>query len=156
MAASRVQPVRTAGKHMGSFFNNLKAVGDQFTNHDTDATKIPTNALETGAYGGNAPSLAAAQAGYPTAYTSGPGAPLLTGGGSGTLHGAFNNLTNMNLGSGGTNYYAAPVPTVPSSTVPGSAIMPAAAGAAAAATPQSYVQQAGRMQGTALTNRNGY
>jgi hypothetical protein len=121
---------------MGSFFNNIKAVGDQFFNHGTDATKPPANVLSSGAYSNQAPTLAAAQAGYPTASVSGPGAQLLTGGGQGTLSGMFNNLANMSLASGGTNYYNAPTPSA--------AMVPAAQGAAATATPQSYIQAAGR------------
>jgi len=142
---------------MGSFFNNIKAVGDQFFNHGTDDTKAPANVLSSGAYGNQAPTLAAAQAGYPTASVSGPGAKLLTGGGQGNPAGAFNNLANMSLTSGGTNFYNAPTPSA--------AMVPAAQGAAVAATPQSYIQAAGRTMapqpgvgqaGTDLNNRGGY
>ena len=152
---------------MGALFNNIKAVGDQLFNHNMDETKAPAGTLATGNYGGQAPSLAGAQAQYATPSTSASQGEMVTGGQPGTLHGMFNGLNNMGMASGGTNYFAVPTPTTPLGSTPVSATpaAPASLGSAFTAGPQSYVQAAGRTMaqqpgtgqaGTDLNNRGGY
>ena len=93
---------------------------------NANQNNAPAGALLAGNYAGQAPSLAAAQAGYATPSTSSFSAPA----GSSDRPGSASNgnlwsTPTFNAAPGGTNFFAAP-------------------GAAAAATPQAYVAQAGR------------
>ena len=161
---------------MGSFFNKIKEVADpigdivahvagpnSFVAKDAPSWagqinpemgalqkanvaqfQAPAGTLAAGNYAGKDPSLAAAAAGYATPSTSQPGSAP-----GSSFNGSPPNLLSMPnpvAAPGGTNFFAAP-------------------GAAAAASPQSYVQAAGRtlaqqpgtgQAGTDLNNRGGY